>query len=145
MNELNEMYLRIEALCKTKGVNITQMCRDARIPRGNLTDLKHGRTAALSTKSLGKVAAYFEVPVDYLLTGKGQALPPLSKKDERDVARRLERMLGELGAADSALMFDGEPLDEETRELLRMSLQNQLELSKRLAKKKYTPKKYRNE
>ncbi|WP_278278778.1 hypothetical protein [Butyricicoccus sp. OF10-2] len=40
-------------------------------------------------------------------------------------------------------MFDGEPIDDETRELLRISLQNQLEISKRIAKQKFTPKKYR--
>ena len=38
-------------------------------------------------------------------------------------------------------MFDGEPIDDETRELLRISLQNQLEISKRIAKaKKFTQK-----
>ncbi len=42
-------------------------------------------------------------------------------------------------------MFDGEPLDDETRQLLRQSLQSQLEMTKRLAKQKYTPKKYRKE
>ena len=40
-------------------------------------------------------------------------------------------------------VFDGEPIDDETRELLRISLQNQLEISKRIAKQKFTPKKYR--
>lgn len=41
-------------------------------------------------------------------------------------------------------MFDGEPMDDETRELLYISLKNSLEVSKRMAKQKYTPKKYRN-
>lgn len=40
-------------------------------------------------------------------------------------------------------MFDGEPLDDETRELLVESLRKDLEWAKRMAKKKYTPKKYR--
>jgi len=52
-------------------------------------------------------------------------------------------MLGQLGSSEEALMFDGEPLDEETRELLRASLKNQLEMTKKIAKEKYTPKKYR--
>ena len=64
---MNEMYIRIESLCKDRGINITQMCRDAEIPRGNLTDLKKGRTAALSTKTLVKISEYFGVSVEYLL------------------------------------------------------------------------------
>ena len=65
--KINEMYIRIESLCKERGINITQMCRDAEIPRGNLTDLKKGRTAALSTKTLVKISEYFGVSVEYLL------------------------------------------------------------------------------
>ncbi len=40
-------------------------------------------------------------------------------------------------------MFDGEPLDDETRQLLRESYENQLRITKQLAKAKFTPKKYR--
>lgn len=64
---MNEMYKRIEDLCKEKGVNMTQMCRDTNIPRGNLTDLKMNRTVELSTKTLGKIAVYFDVSMEYLL------------------------------------------------------------------------------
>lgn len=53
---MNEMYNRIEDLCKSQGINMTQMCKEAGIPRGNLTDLKNGRTAILSTKNLGKIS-----------------------------------------------------------------------------------------
>lgn len=64
---MSEMYKRIEALCKNKGVNVTQMCRDTGIVRGNLTDLKMGRTKSLSAKNAEKVASYFGVSVGYLL------------------------------------------------------------------------------
>lgn len=95
-----------------------------------------------------KIADYFGVTADYLLTGeqKETALPSLNQKDERDIEKRLQAMLGELeGEEAGSLMYSGEPLDEETRELLRISIKNQLELSKQLAKKKFTPKKYRKE
>ena len=42
-----------------------------------------------------------------------------------------------------ALMFDGEPLDEESKELLKASLENSMRMAKALAKQKFTPKKYR--
>ena len=48
-------------------MNITQMCKDAGIPRGNLTELKMGRTIALSTKTLNKLSVYFGVSIEHLL------------------------------------------------------------------------------
>lgn len=64
---MSDMYKRIEALCKERGVNITEMCRGANIPRGNLTELKMGRTVALSTKTLSKISAYFDVSIEQLI------------------------------------------------------------------------------
>ena len=69
-------------------------------------------------------------------------MPTSTAKDERDIANDLENALSKL-SDDSALMFDGEPLDDETRELLRISLENQFRMAKIIAKEKYTPKKYR--
>ena len=69
----------------------------------------------------------------------------LSPKEERDIARQLEATLSELSNPNSALMFDGEPLDDETRELLRASLENQFRMARIIAKEKYTPKKYRKD
>lgn len=67
---MNIMYKRIERLCERKGVNITQMCKEAGVVRGTLTELKMGRTAALSTKSLQKLSDYFDVPVEYFISGE---------------------------------------------------------------------------
>ena len=79
VTNLNEMYKRIEDLCKEKGVNMTQMCRDTNIPRGNLTDLKMNRTVELSTKTLGKIAVYFDVSMEYLL-GHEEIKKPTDQK-----------------------------------------------------------------
>jgi len=64
---MSELYKRIEELCDRENVNITDMCREAGISRGSLTDLKMGRIAELSTKTLWKIAVYFGVAIDYLL------------------------------------------------------------------------------
>ena len=44
--------------------------------------------------------------------------------------------MSDLGSSDHALMFDGEPMDDETRELLRMSLKNQFEYNPQISKEK---------
>lgn len=77
---MSEMYKRIESLCKERGVNITQMCKDAGVPRGNLTELKMGRTIALSTRTLSKLSVYFNVSMDYLL-GKANEFPYVGNED----------------------------------------------------------------
>lgn len=68
--------------------------------------------------------------------------PELTPRDERDIAKRLENTLSDLENNQEALMFSGEPLDDETRELLRASLENSLRIGKINAKQKFTPKKY---
>ena len=66
-------------------------------------------------------------------------LPTLTQRDERQIAKDLEDMLHSLKG--SAAM--GELEDEEDMELLKASLLQAMTLSKRIAKKKFTPKKYR--
>lgn len=142
---MSDLYHILSGLCEHKGISGYRMCKETGIQPSIMTDLKMGRKKTINIETANKIAEYFGISVDYLLSGKDEkdASPPLTRKDERDIARRLEAMLGELGIADDALMFDGEPLDSETKELLRASLQAQLEMTKRLAKQKYTPKKHK--
>lgn len=69
--------------------------------------------------------------------------PSLSPKEERDIARDLEKMLSNLESREAMSFYDGEPLDEESKELLRISLENSMRLAKQMAKKKFTPNKYK--
>ena len=63
---MTDLYNRIEDLCKEKGVNITLMCKECKIPRASLSDYKYGRKKTLSADTLMKIAEYFSVSVDYL-------------------------------------------------------------------------------
>lgn len=76
---MSDMYERIENLCKERHVNMTAMCREAGVPRSNLSDLKYGRTTALATVNLDRIAKFFDVPMDYLL-GKEDIKKPTSQK-----------------------------------------------------------------
>ena len=67
----------------------------------------------------------------------------LSDRDKKDVAQTMEKFIAQLGNPNEALMFDGEPLDEESRDLLLASLEHSLKLGKKMAKKKFTPDKYK--
>lgn len=71
-------------------------------------------------------------------------LPSLTPKDEREIVRDLEAMLDSLDNKSGMAAFN-EVEDEEDRELLKASLEYSMRLAKQMAKKKYTPKKYRKE
>ena len=67
----------------------------------------------------------------------------LTTRELDDVALVMNRFIAQLGDPNEALMFDGEPLDDESRDLLLASLENSLKLGKMMAKKKFTPDKYK--
>ena len=75
------LYERIEALCKERGINVTEMCRETGITRAKLSDLKMKRTKSLSAQTLTKIAGYFSVSVDYLLGEKEMPVRPASEHD----------------------------------------------------------------
>ncbi len=64
---MNDLYLRIENLCKEQGITVTDLCRFCEIPRATLSDFKCGRVKSLSAAVLNKIAQYFSVTVDYIL------------------------------------------------------------------------------
>lgn len=107
-----------------------------------------GNKQGASNDTLLKLAKALNTTVDNLLSSDSvdneiKENIELSKKAERDIAKDLEKTLNELENSQDALMFSGEPLDDETRELLKISLENSMRLAKQIAKKKYTPKKYK--
>lgn len=72
--------------------------------------------------------------------------PELTARDERDIQKKLQSILDDLDPDTGLAFYDGqEPMDDETRDLIRAALENSLRVAKQIAKAKYTPKKYRNE
>ena len=63
------------------------MCADLGISSGNISDLKMGRIESLSADKLAKIATYFKVSVDYLLTGTETKKAP-TQEGERDIDDR---------------------------------------------------------
>ncbi len=68
---------------------------------------------------------------------------PLTKKDENDIAKRMEKMRKDLTSGDG-LSFHGEPLSEEAIESLLEAIEYAERQTTRI-NKKYIPKKYRKD
>ena len=68
--------------------------------------------------------------------------PVLTAKDQRDIAKILEKTMADLESSGD-LMFDGDPMSDEARESIRSALKLGLEAAKLKNKEIYTPNKYR--
>ncbi|MEK5181386.1 helix-turn-helix transcriptional regulator [Paenibacillus odorifer] len=143
------MYEKFEDLLNQHGTTAYRVAKDTGITTSTLTSWKQGKYTPKREK-LQKIADYFGVTVNYLMgvseeskeTQEDKPYYALSEKDERDIAKELEKMMNDLNS-NASFAFMGEPMDDEDRELLRISLENTLRMSKEMAKKKFTPKKFR--
>ena len=78
---MENLYNRIEALCAERHITVTELCRQAGVPRSALSDYKYGRIKKIGIDKLTKIAAYFGVPVDTLLGGERTEAPVVSDED----------------------------------------------------------------
>lgn len=94
---MSDLYSNIHALCEKEGIKDGTLCANIGIRRSFLSELKSGRTKSLSAEVLSKIAAYFNVSVDYLLNGEQKEKPPQQPQSEVDAAverirKKLESM-----------------------------------------------------
>ncbi len=138
------MGSRIKKLRIEKGFTQDLLGSKLGMGRSNVGHIENGRTIP-TADTLDKIADILGTSSDYLLgrtDDESAHYYALNEKDEKDIAKRLRNMMEEL-ESDASLAFMGEPMDEEDRELMRISLENTLRMSKQMAKKKFTPKKFR--
>ena len=133
---------RLRALREERGLYLQNVADYLGITRQAYMKYESGETK--NPRQIEKLARFFNVTTDYLLgNDKNNDLPPLTPRDERDIAKDLEQMLAEL---DTSAAFGGNLTpDGEDLELLKSSLTQAMTLAKRVAKQKFTPKKYRKE
>lgn len=135
----------LKKLCDEQGISVNTLEEKIELGKNTLYSWKKNTPKG---SNLIKVADYFDVSTDYLLGRTDQKRYfDLNEKDERDIEKKLQELISGLNDKDGYAAFDGQSLDEmdeEDRELLIASLENSLRLAKRIAKQKFTPKKYRD-
>jgi transcriptional regulator with XRE-family HTH domain len=105
------------------------------------------RTPDLNTVS--KLAKALDVPVSYLIEDVNDGVDYISEsptsfsvKEKKDIALDLEIFKKELMESEE-LLFDGEPMSDESINNILSALQIGMEMVRQKNKTKYTPKKYR--
>ena len=133
---------RVKAICKERKIPVSRLERDLDFANGYISQLRKG---VFPDDRLVKIADYLSVSVDYLMYGeKTEKTPALTEKDERDIARSVEKIMDDL-ASSGDLMFDGIPMSDEAKAAMAAAMRVGLEEAKRRNKETYTPKKYRKE
>lgn len=138
------MYEVFEQLLQKHGVTPYKVAKEAGVTQTALSNWKSGRSTP-SSKTLQKVADYFGVTVDYLMTGHAEAkekAPELTARDERDIAKDLDRIMGEIQKGDDGpLYYNGIEIDNASLNLLQNAIEYALRETKKENKVKYNPNK----
>lgn len=135
---------RLRSLREDKGLTQQKVADDLNIKRENLSNYERNKREP-DYEMLKKLAEYYGVSRSYILgeTDKKHYWE-LTEKDNRSIQKDLQKMIDDLSNSDAFAYSkeDGE-MDENTKKLLIMSLENSLRIAKEESKKRFTPKKYR--
>lgn len=135
---------RVKNICKERKIPISKLEKELGFSNGYISQLKKG---VFPADRLKKIADYFGVSIEYLMTGEKGKVPTtkaeLTAKDEREIGRDLDRIMKEIrNGEDGPLFYNGIEMDEKSLILLENAIEYALRESKKENKVKYNP--YKN-
>lgn len=80
---MNEISQRLYALMEERGTNARRVASDLNLSNSSFTDWKDSKNGP-GLKALMKLAPYFKVSLDYLITGKESECASLAEARERE-------------------------------------------------------------
>lgn len=121
------IYERIESLRKSQGLSQGKLEKQLGFSNGSISKWKNSTP---KVERLQKLADFFGVSVEYLMTGKEDGQK--EKDNNEDLKQKFEELkeLLESGKM-QPLRYDGQPIDDNTKELLL----KQVEISMAMMKK----------
>ena len=136
------VFDRIEQLRKTQNLSQGKLEKELGFSNGSISKW---RNSIPTYERLQKVADYFGVSVEYLMTGE---MPEekkdvtLTPRDERDIAKDLDRIMGEIRkGGNGPLYYNGVEISEASLGLLQNAIEYALRETKKENKVKYNPNK----
>lgn len=142
------MYEVFEQLLQKHGVSPYKVSKDTGVTQTSLSNWKTGKSTP-TTKTLQRLADYFGVTLDYLMTGKEEPKeksPELTARDEKDITKTLNKVMEQFDNNENGpLYYDGEEIDETSRILIRNAFEYIIRETKKENKVKYNPNKNKTE
>lgn len=129
------------------GMSMDEFARLSNLSKGYISMLeknknpRNGKPITPSIATYTDVAAAMHVSVAELMEKvgeKNEGLPDLNARDERQIERDLEDMMHSVSTA----AYEGDSDAQEDIEAFKATLKSAMIQAKRIAKKKYTPRKY---
>ena len=118
------VFERIEQLRKAQNLSQGKLEKELGFSNGSISKW---RNSTPTYERLQKVADYFGVSVEYLMTGETSADKKevtLTPRDERDIKKDLDNIMEKLSSGeDGPASYNGEELDPEAAELFRDELE----------------------
>lgn len=105
------MYEIYQKLRDERGLKDSDVAREASVSKSTFSDWKVGRSKP-GIKKLQKIADFFGVTVDYLMTGKEEDKKDNSVIDIKDELERVRDLLK--NRTRHPIYYDGEKLDDES-------------------------------
>lgn len=140
-----EIYCKLRDQAHVKDADVVKATK---ITKSTFSDWKNGRSNPKLDK-LQKIADYFGVTVDYLMTGKEEPKeksPELTARDEKDITKTLNKVMEQFEINENGpLYYDGEEIDETSRILIRNAFEYIIRETKKENKVKYNPNKNKTE
>ena len=135
-------FERIENLRKSKGLSQGRLEKELGFSNGSISKWRYSMP---TSERLQKVADYFGVTTSYLLTGtedQKRSEINLSARDERDIAKDLDRIMNEIKKGDDGpLYYNGVEIDDASINLLQNAIEYALRETNTENKVKYNPRK----
>jgi len=148
------MAKNITRYMQAKGINRADFCRDLGFNYNTVSDWIHARKYPRIDK-IEAMAHYFGItkadlvePAPAPPAAQPPTAPyraPLTERDERDIEKRLQAIRDDLDSESGIALLGDHPLTEDEKEQLLIPIKSGLETARLIAKKKYTPKKYRKD
>ena len=127
------MYEIFAKLLEERGVTAYKVSKATGIAGSTFSDWKNGRSTPKQDK-LQKIADYFGVSVDFLITGKEKVA--VAQEEHIDLKAEFNRIKKLLESGENApLYFDGQPADQEIINLLLDQIKISVALMERMRKK----------
>ena len=135
---------RVFTLLKEQGKKKADMARALNISKSAITQWEK-KGVEPSYEQCIVLSKFFDIPVEYLYNGeapKKEWQPTITDKDEKDIKKAIDAIKNQLSTG-TGLMYDGEPMDEESMEAVLAAIEVAERTAVLAAKKKFTPNKYR--
>lgn len=138
-----DMKERIKQLCKQRHISMNMLEQELGFGKGYLSKLGQSTPNAANIK---KIADYFGVTVDFLMTGKEdtekEKTSELTVRDERDIKKDLDSLREKLENKEyGPAAYDGQDIPDEDIDLFLGQVELMLRRLKVKNKEKYNPNK----